>query len=348
MKKRIVPFLLLAAALSAGAVFFFLRVYNIPGAASVQRSYMDPAIKTALTIGALVFIWVVTALAFVVTFHRRKPGDVSDGPPVKGNQRLEVAWTVLPLLVVIGVSIYGGTVLQDMTHVPANGALNVDVTAFRWGWKFTYPDYNITSFYLELEVNRPVELHMVSLDVVHSFWVQQFGPKQDIVPGMTTLLELTPDKIGQYTVICDQLCGMGHTDMTAPVYVVSTGDFQTWATQPRAPVTTATPTTTASYTSGQLALFGQGFFSISCARCHGSSGQGGSAPALTGQGNGLSKYGTAQGLLSFMSTAMPLDAPGSLAHEQYIDLLSFILVQDGFMQSGTPFVESNMASIALK
>jgi cytochrome c oxidase subunit 2 len=108
MRKRIIPFILLAILLSVGAVYFFMHLYQIPGAASVQRSYMDPAIKTAISIGALVFIWVVTALAYVVTFHRRKPGDNSDGPPIRGNTLLEVAWSVIPLLIVIGVSIYGG------------------------------------------------------------------------------------------------------------------------------------------------------------------------------------------------------------------------------------------------
>ena len=85
MKKRIIPFILLAALVSAGVVLFFMRVYQIPGAASVQRGYIGPAIKTVLRIGALVFIWVVTALAYVITFHRRKPGDDSDAPPVMGN-----------------------------------------------------------------------------------------------------------------------------------------------------------------------------------------------------------------------------------------------------------------------
>jgi cytochrome c oxidase subunit 2 len=308
---------------------------------------MDPALKILLSIAAVVFIWVATALAYVVAFSRRRRGDDTDGPPVTGNQRLEVAWTVIPLLVVIGVSFYGGFVLQDMTRAPTSNVLNVDVTAFRFGWKFSYPDYGITSLYLELEAGRPVELHLDSLDVVHSFWVQQFGPKQDIVPGMMMHLDITPDKIGEYKVVCDQLCGAGHTDMTAPVYVVSQGDFQTWVTQHQTPATTSPPTTTAS-TAGELSALGQGVFSASCAKCHGTSGQGGTGPALIGQGAALAKYNTAQALLNFMSAAMPLDAPGSLTHQQYLELLSFILVQDGYMQSSNIFDESKLASVALK
>ena len=346
MRKRFVPFLFIAILLSAGVSFFLLRVFQIPDAASVQRGYMDPALKLLLLIAAVIFIWVVTALAYVVIFQRPKHGDNNDGPPVTGNLKLEWAWSVIPLLVVVGVAFYGGFVLQDMERAPTSNMLNVEVTAFRWGWKFYYPDYGITSLYLELEANRPVELHMTSLDVVHSFWVQEFGPKQDIVPGMMMHLDITPDKIGNYTLVCDQLCGAGHTGMTAPVYVVSSGDFQTWVQQHQTNVTT--PPTTTTSTAGELAAQGQSVFSASCARCHGDAGQGSSAPALIGKGANLSKYSTAQTLLNFMSSAMPFDAPGSLTHQQYLELLSYLLVQNSYVQSASIFDENQLGSVALK
>jgi cytochrome c oxidase subunit 2 len=347
MNKRIIPFLLLATALSAGSIYFMFRVYNIPGAASVQRGSIDNAIKTLISIAALVFIWVVTALVYVVAFHRRKEGDGGFGAPITGNRKLEAAWTIIPLLIVIGVSIYGGVILQDITPAPPAGVLNVDVTAFRWGWKFYYPDYNVNSLYLELEVNRQVEFHMVSLDVVHGFWIQQFGPKEDIVPGLTMHLDVTPDKIGQYLLVCDQLCGAGHTDMTAPVYVVSTGDFQTWAAQHKAPPAT-TPPSTGPSTAGLLSQQGATVFSSDCASCHGSSGQGGVGPRLIGPGNTLAKYANAQALLDFMSTAMPLNAPGSLNAQQYDELLAFILVQNNIAQPGAVFDPNSLASVAIK
>jgi cytochrome c oxidase subunit 2 len=347
MNKRLLPFLFLAAALSAGAVYFLFRVYNIPGAASIERGSMDSAIKALISIAAVVFIWVVTALVYVVAFHRRKQGDTSFGAPITGNRRLETAWTIIPLLVVIGVSFYGGFVLQKITPSAPPGVLNVNVTAFRWGWKFYYPDYNVNSLYIELEVNRQVEFHMASLDVVHGFWIQAFGPKQDIVPGMMMHLDVTPDKIGQYTLLCDQLCGAGHTGMTAPVYVVSTGDFQTWVTQHKTPPATTPPSTSTS-TAGQLAQLGTTVFGADCASCHGSAGQGGIGPRIIGAGNALSKYTTAQGLLGFISAAMPLNAPGSLSAQQYDELLSFILVQNNWMQAGTVFDPNSLSSVPLK
>jgi cytochrome c oxidase subunit 2 len=87
-----------------------------------------------------------------------------------------------------------------------------------------------------LPVNQRVLFKIQSIDVVHSFWVQEFGPKQDAVPGLTTELRITPNTIGQYFVECSQLCGAGHTDMIAPVSVVTAQDFQTWVQQqPKSP-----------------------------------------------------------------------------------------------------------------
>ncbi len=347
MNKRIIPFILLAAVLSAGAVYFLLRVYNIPNAASVERGSIDRAIKVLISIAAVVFIWVVTALAYVIAFNRRKQGDTGFGEHITGNPKLETAWTVIPLLIVIGVSFYGGFVLRDITPTPPPGVLNVDVTAFRWGWKFYYPDYNVNSLYLELEVNRQVEFHMATLDVVHGFWIQPFGPKQDIVPGMMMHLDVTPDKTGQYLLVCDQLCGAGHTGMTAPVYVVTTGDFQTWVTQHKTAPTTTPPSTVFS-TAGQLAQLGSGVFSSGCASCHGATGQGGAGPKLVGTGNSLAKYNTAQGLLGFISAAMPLNAPGSLNAVQYDELTAFILVQNNWIGSGTTFDPNSLSSVTIK
>jgi heme/copper-type cytochrome/quinol oxidase subunit 2 len=82
MNKRIIPFLVLATALSAGAVYFMFAVYNLPNTASVERAGIDIAIKTLISIAAVVFIWVVAAMAYVVTFNRRKQGDLLFGAPV--------------------------------------------------------------------------------------------------------------------------------------------------------------------------------------------------------------------------------------------------------------------------
>jgi mono/diheme cytochrome c family protein len=120
--------------------------------------------------------------------------------------------------------------------------------------------------------------------------------------------------------------------------------------------TTTTSTSTASSTTFQsLSASGQGVFSASCAGCHGANGQGGAGPALWGSGATLGTYkgnsifnNNAQDMLTFVSTKMPLSAPGSLTHQQYIEVLSYILVQGNQVSGSTAFNESQLSSITLK
>ena len=127
----------------------------------------------------------------------------------------------------------GATVPRSVAASPGTPApeLVVNVTAARFIWKFDYPDYGISSYVLEVPVDQRIRFNLQSLDVIHSFWVQQWGPKQDAVPGLTTELQITPTVIGQFLVQCSQLCGYGHTGMTAPVRVVSASDFNVWVKQ---------------------------------------------------------------------------------------------------------------------
>jgi cytochrome c len=100
-------------------------------------------------------------------------------------------------------------------------------------------------------------------------------------------------------------------------------------------------------TFGSQAQEGQNIFSTICANCHGAAGQGITAPAIIGSGSNLGKYNTAQGLFSFISTAMPFSAPGSLSHQDYLNVLCYLLVQDNYASSGTTFSESSLAAIRL-
>jgi len=216
---------------TALGVLFFMHDF-IPRSSSVERQSIDSLLKILFGIGGIIFGLIVSLFVYSISFFRVRRGELGDGPAIRGNGALELAWTAAPVAIVAALSVYGGIVLMDMTKLPPpQEALNVNVTAQRFNWQFDYPDASVTSFELHLIVNRPVVFSMQSKDVIHSFWVQEFGPKQDIVPGMTTTLRLTPTKIGQYIVQCSQLCGYGHSYMLAPVYVTSEADFQTWLSQ---------------------------------------------------------------------------------------------------------------------
>jgi cytochrome c oxidase subunit II len=241
--QHVLVLCLVIALMSGGSVFLFLHFDLIPYSYSVERGYIDNFLKILFSIAAVVFSIVIGVLGYSLIFFRRQKGDNSDGHPVRGFAPLERAWTVIPLIIVIGLAIYGAVVLDKMTAAgPPQTEMEVDVMAFRYGWQFTYPQFNITSYELNVPVNQRILIKLQSKDVVHSFWVQEWGPKQDAVPGITTQVRYTPTKIGQYTVQCSQLCGSGHTFMTAPAIVTSAGDFQDWVKLQQLANTTTTTT----------------------------------------------------------------------------------------------------------
>lgn len=239
MKRRLVVLVIIALSLSAVLAYVFFYFDFIPRPYSTERQSIDLLVRVLFSIASIFFSFIIVVFIDSIVFSRSRPGDTGDGPPVRGNTHLELTWTLIPFAVVIALGIYGGIVLNNMTELgPPQSELQVNVTCFRWGWLFEYPEYGIKSVELGLPVNHRVMIQLQSLDVIHSFWVAEFGPKQDAVPGMTTELQITPTVIGQYKVQCSQLCGAGHTYMIAPVSVMSAGDFQKWvieeqATQPK-------------------------------------------------------------------------------------------------------------------
>lgn len=265
---------LVMALISGGLAFIFLRIDFIPHPASVERGLIDNFMKMLFAIAAVFFGVIITVLAYAIIFFRQPPGDDTDARPITGNPPLEIVWTVIPLAIVIALGIYGAVVLDKMTvqstktttqqsmfslgavipaNIPPSGvnqaALEINVTASRFAWEFEYPSYGITAYILKVPVNQTIVFNIKSKDVVHSFWVQPWGPKQDAVPGLSPDLRITPTEIGQYLVECSQLCGFDHSDMTAPVQVVSSADFEAWVKQQK---TSTTTTPTGSHTMVDL------------------------------------------------------------------------------------------------
>lgn len=106
--------------------------------------------------------------------------------------------------------------------------LEIKVNGIQYAWVFTYPDSGVISGEMHIPVNRPVSLNMTAGDVIHAFWLPEFRIKQDVIPGRATNLVFTPNKIGQYPVICAELCGAYHGGMKTQLYVDSEEDYQQW------------------------------------------------------------------------------------------------------------------------
>lgn len=197
--------------------------------ASTAAAKIDDLLSVMIVLSSFVFSLVVVMLSYALWKFKAKPGDESDGEPMHGNTRLEVAWTLIPTVIVLFAAAYSWIVLDDI-EAKAEDPLTVDVFSQQFAWSFGYPgkDMAWSEGELHVPVDRQVHFKMHSLDVIHSFWVPEWRIKKDNVPGITTTAIVTPDKVGTYQLICTELCGFGHAAMRAKVVVESPAEFQKW------------------------------------------------------------------------------------------------------------------------
>jgi cytochrome c oxidase subunit 2 len=200
----------------------------LPTSASVEMDRITFVywFTTVICIG--IFALVMAVIVYSVVAFRAQPDDESDGPPIHGHTGLEIAWTAVPAVLVVAIGVLSAVVLSRNAEAGAN-PLTVKVYAQQFAWRFEYPDHDgLRSGELVLPVDRSTEFVMTSADVIHSFWIPDMGQKQDLLPGVETSIVVTPTREGGYTLVCTELCGLGHATMRAPVRVLSQAAFDQW------------------------------------------------------------------------------------------------------------------------
>ncbi|TVR24433.1 MAG: cytochrome c oxidase subunit II [Anaerolineaceae bacterium] len=226
-----------------GLVIAQLTPVLFPDQASAEANQIDQLFKVMLGIGGSIFLLVQGVLIYSIIRYRKRQGDNTDGPTVHGNVTLEVVWTAIPAVVVLGLVIYSYQVWVDIQE-PKEDELVVHVEARRFGWTFLYEDERLTAGNgngnensnatrfpapdLHVYAGQPVRLVMETEDVIHSFWVPEMRIKQDLLPGRTTEMRITPQLVDgrasdeyplRYRVVCTELCGSGHGAMFTYVYL---------------------------------------------------------------------------------------------------------------------------------
>jgi cytochrome c oxidase subunit II len=187
---------------------------------------------TAISIG--IFSLVSAVVVFSVWKWRVPLDDDADGPPIHGHTGLEILWTAVPAVLVIAIGIVSAVVLARNGEAGTK-PLEVEAVGQQFAWKFVYRDYdNLTTGELVLPIGQETRFTMTSLDVIHSFWVPNFGQKMDAVPGIETEILVTPDRTGEFAVVCAELCGLGHATMRAKARVVSQAEFERWVQERQA------------------------------------------------------------------------------------------------------------------
>ncbi len=225
--------LALGTVASVIGVVICLMIDWFPTDASGAADQIDTVYDVLLICSVPVFVLVMTIAVYSVIRFRAVPGDMRDGASIHGNSRLEVIWVTVPFLMVTALSIYAWVVLDDIEASQPN-ELVVNVTGQQFTWTFEYPGEEVSSTELVLPENQPVDFRIETNDVIHSFWVPEFRLKSDAVPGLTTKIRLTPDRIGRYQVVCAELCGIGHSTMRQNVRVVPEDEFDGWLEEQRA------------------------------------------------------------------------------------------------------------------
>ena len=241
--------------------FFFRVIFQLPFAASAEAGPIDVMMDVHFWMIAFLFSLIMVFILYAIVAFRRREEDEEDGPHIHGNTVLEIAWTVVPSIIVLGFGIWGAGVLNDITQ-PKPNEKTIVVEGRQWAWGFAYPDEEIASGELVLPVQQPVVLEMEATDVLHSFWVPEFRVKQDLVPGQKTYLRFTPTAVGEYKVRCAEICGLQHAQMLATVRIVEQQEYIAWVEerQSEPDVTTLT-----AAERGQIWYeVGNGFGCVSC------------------------------------------------------------------------------------
>jgi cytochrome c oxidase subunit 2 len=272
MKQIPISILTLIAGIIVTAISLWVGQNNhlLPEQASAQAPLVDDFFNVMVAIGTALFLVVQGAIIISLIQFRRRRGDNGDGQPIEGNFPLEILWTAIPGIIIIGLGIYSVNVYTEMGGIdamPAAGYANahhathqsmaaqpnsspigigsaptkegeppdvvVNVSGMQYAWLFNYPDRNIVAGELHVPIGQDVLLNISANDVIHSFWVPQFRLKQDAIPGQATQLRFTATKTGTYPIVCTELCGGYHGSMRSSVIVHTPEAYDRWLEENR-------------------------------------------------------------------------------------------------------------------
>ncbi len=197
-----------------------------PDRASTVAGQVDALYFFLLAVSGFFTVLIFTLVFyFAVRYRRRREDELPR--PIEGSLKLEIAWSVVPLLLSMVMFGWGAVVFFKITRPPAD-ALRMDVVGKQWMWKIQHPEGRREINELHVPIGRPVRLTMISEDVIHSFYVPAFRVKQDVLPGRYTSLWFEASRVGEYHLFCAEYCGTKHSGMIGKVVVMEPSDYEQW------------------------------------------------------------------------------------------------------------------------
>ena len=255
-RPHLLRLLIIWVVLSIVGILAALQIHYPPYDQSVQGLDQSRTLALLTVLATPVFIGVVIMVLYSAIYFRRTTTELVDGPPMLGNTPVQIAWIAISAVLVLFLAVFGIVTLASSNVAQAVGTpgrsigqsggqtgsgttggtgpeLQVQVVAQQWYFTYRYADYGgVETTHLYLPVDRPVELHVTSLDIIHSFWAYQLGVKADANPGVDNIFHVTAQKTGSFQVRCAELCGLWHGHMAdSEGQVVSQSEFDTWIAQ---------------------------------------------------------------------------------------------------------------------
>lgn len=244
---KVLPLAILGTVVGAVISVLMIVLATLPPQASAQAASVDSLYFFFLSFSGIIFGIVVLFLLVALYRFRARPGDTRDGSNLHGITWLEILWTAIPFVIVLVCAFAGWTVLNDnnVTGAAEKSGQRIHITAFQYGWKYTYLNEDIgikDSPDLVVPVDVPIAFDLTTLDVMHSFWIPAWRMQMGATPAQTNYVSATPTKIGEFDIVCAYLCGEGHTQMNSAVEgglvtkvrVVSQADFDKWVAEQKA------------------------------------------------------------------------------------------------------------------
>lgn len=203
-----------------------LSDFMLPPAKSTFAGQTD-ALFNFINVTALIFLIgiVIAIVYFCWKYRRRSEDDVT--PVITHNSKLEITWSVIPLVLVMIVFGWGYTGYMNKA-TPPDDAYEINVVGRQWLWEFHYPNGYVSTGELHVPVNRPVKLVMSSQDVIHSLYIPDFRVKRDVLPNRYSEVWFEATETGESNLFCTEYCGTSHSNMMAKTIVQTEQDFQTW------------------------------------------------------------------------------------------------------------------------
>lgn len=244
----------------------------MPGAHSTVAHEVDALFYFLVYASIVLFGIVISGLIYFSLRYRRRKGEKSRlTSGISHNTKLEILWSVIPLILVVIVFVWGFRVYMKMNVVPRN-AIEIKVTGQKWFWTFDYPEGVNTVNELVVPVDKPIKLLMSSKDVIHSFFAPHFRVKMDVLPNRYTTTWFEATNPGTYSLFCAEFCGDGHSEMIGEIKVVTEREYNEWL-----------EAGTVSGEGMSIEEFGRTLFTQkACNTCHSVEGQDQTGPHLNG------------------------------------------------------------------